>query len=84
MITVEMEYDCTIITTLDETDSYEDVQLCLDETTVFITQYVEDTGSSQVLELSYQQLTDIMMALDLPEGAYYTTPKRKRERNYYE
>ena len=45
MLTVEMEYDCTIITTLDETDSYEDVQLCLDETTVFITQYVEDTKS---------------------------------------
>lgn len=84
MFTTEIEYDCTIITTLDETDSYEDVQVCLDETTVFITQYVEDTGSSQVLELSYQQLIDIMMALDLPEGAFYTTPKRKRERNYYE
>lgn len=76
MFTVEMDYDCTVITTLDETDSYEDIEVVLDDVTVFIAQYVEETNSRQVLELSYQQLTDIMMSLDLPEGAYYTKPKR--------
>ena len=76
MLTVEIDYDCTVITTLDETASYEDVEVVLDDTTVFIAQYVEDTNSRQVLELSYQQLIDIMMAIDLPEGAYYTKVKR--------
>lgn len=78
MFTVEMDYDCTVITTLDETDSYEDIEVVLDDVTVFIAQYVEATDSRQVLELSYQQLTDIMMSLDLPEGAYYTKPKRTK------
>ena len=78
MLTVEIDYDCTVITTLDEAASYEDVEVVLDDTTVFIAQYVEDTNSRQVLELSYQQLIDIMMAIDLPEGAYYTTPKRTK------
>ena len=79
IFTNEIDYDCTIITTLDETASYEDVEVVLDDTTVFIAQFIEDTDRRQVLELSYQQLIDIMMALDLPEGAYYTTPKRNRE-----
>jgi len=78
MLTVEIDYDCTVITTLDETASYEDVEVVLDDTTVFIAQYVEDTNSRQVLELSYQQLIDIMRAIDLPEGAYYITPKRTK------
>lgn len=76
MLTVEIDYDCTIITTLDETASYEDVEVVLDDTTVFIAQYIEDTDRRQVLELSYQQLMDIMAAIDLPEGAYYTKVKR--------
>lgn len=80
MLTVEIEYDCTIITTLDETDSYEDVEVVLDDTTVFIAQYIKDTDRRQVLELSYQQLIDILMSLDLPTGAYYTASKRTKER----
>lgn len=79
MLTVEIDYDCTIITTLDETASYEDVEVILDDTTVFIAQYIEDTDRRQVLELSYQQLTDILVSIDLPEGAYYTKAKRNRE-----
>ena len=79
MLTVEIDYDCTIITTLDEAASYEDVEVVLDDTTVFIAQYIEDTDRRQVLELSYQQLMDIMAAIDLPEGAYYTKAKRNRE-----
>jgi len=78
MLTVEHDYDYTVITTLDETASYEDVEVVIDDATVFIAQYVEETSSRQVLELSYQQLIDIMMAIDLPEGAYYTTPKRTK------
>jgi|TARA_R110002110_G_scaffold409674_1_gene632179 hypothetical protein len=78
MLTIETQYDCTIITTLDETASYQDVEVVIDETTVFIAQDIEDTGKRQVLELSYQQLIEIVVALDLPDGAYYTTHKRKR------
>lgn len=78
MFTTEIDYDCTVITTLDETGSYEDVEVVIDDTTVFIAQYVEYTNSRQVLELSYQQLIDIVTALDLPEGAYYTSSRNPR------
>lgn len=78
MLTIEQEFDCTVVTTLDETASYEDVEVVLDEVTVFISQYIEDTDKKQVLEMSYQQFVDILMSLDLPDGAYYTSPKRTK------
>ena len=70
-----MECDYTAITTLDETAVFEDVEVVLDADVVYISQVLPDSNRAQVLELSYQQLKDILVAMDLPEGAYYQTAK---------
>lgn len=75
MFTIEMECDYTAITTLDETAMFEDVEVVMDADVVYISQVLPDSSRAQVLELSYQQLVDILVAMDLPEGAYYQTSK---------
>ena len=70
MFTVEHEYDYTSIITLDEEGNFEDVEVFLDEEVVYLCQEIRDTEVRQVLELSYQQLTDIVASINLPEGAY--------------
>lgn len=70
MFTVEHEYDYTSIITLDEEGNFEDVEVFLDEEVVYLCQEIRDTEVRQVLELSYQQLTDIVASMNLPEGAY--------------
>ena len=70
-----MECDYTAITTLDETAMFEDVEVVMDADVVYISQVLPDSNRAQVLELSYQQLKDILVAMDLPEGAYYQTAK---------
>lgn len=76
MFTTEHEFDCTVITTLDEGGNYEDVELIMDETSVFIAQLIPGTDKRQVLELSIQQLKDILVSMDLPQGAYYQRDKQ--------
>ena len=71
MFTVENENDCTAIITLDDGGYYEDVEVTLDDTCVFIAQEIVGSERRQVLELSHQQLKDIIAAMDLSEGIYY-------------
>jgi|TARA_B110000908_G_scaffold46568_1_gene56794 hypothetical protein len=75
MFTIETEFDCTIITSLDERGDFEDVEVVLDEQVVYLAQAMPRAGKRQVLELTYQQFTDIVLALDLPDGAYYAREK---------
>jgi len=75
MFTIETEFDYTVITSLDEEDNFPDLEVLLDEELVYMSQHDAETGQVQILELSYQQLMDIVTAIDLPEGAYYVTPK---------
>ena len=78
MLTIEMDYDSTVIITLDEEDNFEDVEVVMDEDVVYISQYVEGTDEKQILLMSTQQLMDIVGAMDLPDGAYYLTEAYKR------
>ena len=75
MFTIENEHDYTAIVTLDDGGYYEDVEVILDDTCVFIAQEIVGSDRRQVLELSHQQLRDILAAMDLPEGAYRTEGK---------
>lgn len=77
MFTVETEYDCTVVTTIDEGGYLDDVEVTMDESTVFIRQNLPKSDRAQVLELSYQQWLDILVAMDLPDGAYYQSEKRQ-------
>ena len=80
MLTIEMEHDCTILTSLDEQGSFEDVEVIIsDDSVVYISQLTADTSKAQVLELSFQQLRDILAGMELPEGAYYIKGQEARE-----
>lgn len=73
MFTIEMDTDDghgITITTLDETDDFDDVEVILYEDQVFIRQVNEYDGVSLIV-MSPQQFQDIVSAMDLPEGAYY-------------
>lgn len=72
MYTVEFEPDASIITSLDESNTCEDVQMILgDDGTVFLRQYEESLDKNQLIMITYQQLLDLMAALKSPEGAFY-------------
>lgn len=70
MYTVEHEFDATIITVLDEAGIYEDVEVVLDEETVYMRQWDEDLGKYEMLILSYQQFLDIAASLHSKEGMF--------------
>ena len=75
MFTIETEYDCTVVTSLDEGGRMEDIEVFLDEDRVYISQLLPDSDRTQVLEISYQQWLDVMVAMDLPDGAYHRRKK---------
>lgn len=71
MYTVEFEHDASIVTSMDERDRFEDVEMVLGEDgTVFIRQYEEMMDSHQLIVMSYQQLLDVVAALNSTEGMF--------------
>lgn len=71
MFTVEFESDASIITTLDQQDAYEDVEMVLtDDGTVYIRQFDEEMEEFQMIYMSSQQWLDLFTAYQSPEGAY--------------
>lgn len=76
MYTVEIEPDASIITTLDQRDNYNDVEVVFaDDGTVYIRQYDEQMNEHQVIYMSSQQWLDIYSGFKSPEGAYYVDLK---------
>ena len=72
MFTVEFESDASIITTLDQSDMHEDVEVIFgDDGDVYIRQFEPEMESYQMVILSAQQWLDIMAAYKSSEGAYY-------------
>jgi hypothetical protein len=72
MFTVEFESDAAIITTLDEHDAFDDVQVVIaDDDTVYMRQFSEELEEHQLLYMSYQQFLDIVAALSKTKGMYY-------------
>jgi len=77
MFTVEFEKDATVITTLDQKDKYQDVEVILaDDGSVYLRQYEEALNEYQVIYMSYQQLLDIFASMQQTEGAYYTLQRK--------
>lgn len=72
MFTVEFESNAAIITTLDEHDAFDDVQVVIgDDDTVYMRQFSEELEEHQLLYMSYQQFLDIVAALSKTKGMYY-------------
>jgi hypothetical protein len=71
MFTVEFESDSTVVTTLDQSDKYEDVEVIFgDDGSVYIRQFEDNLNEYQIIYLSYQQLLDIFAAMSSTEGMY--------------
>jgi|TARA_B110000977_G_C10627178_1_gene318648 hypothetical protein len=76
MYSVEMEENCSIITTLDDDDAYEDVKVTIaNDGTVYMQQYNEGLIQEDMIYMSYSQLKDILNAIHSPEGCYYVVQK---------
>lgn len=71
MFTIEFLPDHTLVTSLDEEDMCEDVQMILTEESVYLIQYDEQLQETQTLLISYQQLIDLFASIDRSEGSYY-------------
>jgi hypothetical protein len=79
MYTVEFESDASVITSMDESDKYEDVEMILaDDGTVFIRQFEEGLDEYQLIAMSYQQLLDIITSLQQTEGMFKIELLHKR------
>lgn len=72
MFTVEMDDDggrSILVTTIDQSGNFDDVEVHLYDDTVFIKQ-VDDADLVQLITMSPQQFFDIMSSWNCTEGAY--------------
>ena len=75
MFSIEHEFDCTVITLVDEGTAYlqEDVVINSFEDCVTLEQLDARVNDVQRITLSLTQLRDLIAALNLPEGLYRRT-----------
>lgn len=77
MYTVEFEHDASIVTSMDEKNKYEDVEVILtDNGTVYIRQFENELDQHQLVVMSYQQLLDIITSLQQTEGMYQLVTRK--------
>ena len=68
---VEFIDDDAVITTMSEEDDQEDVQVIIgDNSTVFVRQWQEYKNEFDVVVMTFQQLLDIVAAVNSPEGLF--------------
>ena len=75
MFTVEHESDATVIVSLDQQNKFQDVEVIVGAGSVYIRQFDEDMDQYEMIYCSFQQLVDIMAALNSEEGMYFTRVK---------
>tara|TARA_R100000541_G_scaffold1705_5_gene6595 strand:+ start:12740 stop:12967 length:228 start_codon:yes stop_codon:yes gene_type:complete len=74
MITVEHEFDHSIITILDNQGKTDDVEIIVDEELCYIRQYSDDDDFNIVV-ISPYMLKELIAAYDMAEGSYVTNGK---------
>jgi hypothetical protein len=78
MFTVEFESDASVVTTIDQSQTHEDIEMVYaNNGVVYIRQWDELDGSYQLVYMSHQQWQDLLAGYKSPEGAYSLTNKRK-------
>jgi hypothetical protein len=70
MLTIEHEYDYTVVTLLDNTGVYEDLEVEFDEHGLVFRQWNEQLETFDLIQITTDQFRELLTALDLPEGAY--------------
>ena len=79
MFTVEFESDASVITSLDEGDAFNDVEMIVGEDdTVYVRQFDDDLDEYQMLYMSYQQLRDLFISMSRTEGMFYAVEKENQ------
>ena len=76
MFTIEHDFDSTVVTLVDEETAplREDVIITSFDDGVTIAQFDARLDAVQTITLSTNQLRDLALALDLPEGIYRREP----------
>lgn len=70
MFTIEMDWDETAITILDQEGEHEDVQFLIYEDIVYIRQWDEDMQRNIMITMSPSMFDELMVVNNLPAGAY--------------
>jgi hypothetical protein len=75
MFTIEHDFDASVITLIDEAEPlsrplHEDVVILTFDDRVVVEQVDEESGEVARITLSMHQLTELRLALNLPEGNY--------------
>lgn len=78
MFTIEHEFDCTVVTLMDEGDGFlqEDVVINGFEDCITIQQFDPTTNGMQKVTMSITQMKDLAAAISLPEGIYSRTDRQ--------
>lgn len=71
----EIEFDETITTILDDTATYDDVQILIDDNEVFIRQWNESSQEYDLIMMSHKMFLEFQQALQHPEGLFRTETK---------
>ena len=80
MFSIEHEFDCTVITILDEGSKQlkEDISVTNFEECTTLEQYDPINDRINKITFSNSQLADLAAAIKLPEGFYSRSAKRKK------
>ena len=71
MFTVEFEKDYSVVTSMDEQNNFDDIEMYLENNgVVFLRQYLEEIDTHQVIEISYKQLLDLWSSMRQTEGLF--------------
>jgi len=70
MYTVEMEFDETIVTVVDDTGQLEDIKCHLTDDVVYFRQYNEVTGRDELIQITPRMWRELVLAFESPEGAF--------------
>lgn len=76
MFTIEMDWDETAITILDESGEYEDLQVLIYDDIVYIRQWFEEANRFSVVAITPEMFHALMVSMKLPEGAYKINKER--------
>ena len=70
MFTVEIDWDETAVTVLDQSGEHEDVQFLLYEDAVYIRQFEDDKHVPQAIAISPQQWEELIASFQSHEGFF--------------
>jgi hypothetical protein len=70
MFTIEHLSDHTVVTILDRTGTYEDLEVEFDEHGLVLRQWNEQLEAFDLIQITTEQFEYLQAAMNLPEGAY--------------